>query len=47
MADNKIALFAFQETNQTAQLVLERHYRLVQPQDLSNQELLEYQNRLD
>jgi hypothetical protein len=47
ISENKIALFGFQETPDGVRLTQERHYRLVQANQLSNDELREYQNRLE
>jgi hypothetical protein len=44
---DKIALFAFQDTSEGARLVQERHYRLVKPDELSKDELLQYRERLE
>lgn len=47
ISENKIALFGFQETQDGVRLTQERHYRLVQANQLSDDELREYQNRLE
>ena len=45
MADNIIALFAFEESEQGVSVVEEKHYRLVSPDELTAEELTIYQNR--
>lgn len=47
IGQDKIALFAFQDTTEGVRLVQERHYRLTKPDDLSNAELREYRERLE
>jgi hypothetical protein len=48
MADNVIALFEF-ELDDAAGIVklAERHYKLVSPDELSDEELQKYQQRAD
>lgn len=45
MAPNLIALFAFEATQSTLDLLIEKHYRLVAANDLSTDELISYQLR--
>ena len=45
MADDIIALFAFEESEQGVAVVEEKHYRLVSPDDLTADELATYRNR--
>ena len=45
MADDLIALFAFERVDGTVKVIDEKHYRLVRPDQLSAQELLAYQGR--
>jgi len=47
MDDNLIALFEFESTQNKVSIVHEKHYRLVNPDDLSADELKTYQNRSD
>ena len=46
MTDNSIALFEFCSTSEGIRVVEEKHYRLVDPEELSNDELNEYKKRL-
>ena len=46
IGENLIALFEFEETEDGVRVNSERHYKLVNPRNLSNKELLEYQKRL-
>ena len=46
MTDNSIALFEFCSTPEGIRVVEEKHYRLVDPEELSNDELNEYKKRL-
>jgi hypothetical protein len=45
MGDNMIALFELEQTKDGIRVSLERHYRLVRPEDLSPDELATYQAR--
>jgi len=45
MADDLIALFAFEEAKGGVALLAEKHYRLVPPKDLTSAELERYRNR--
>lgn len=45
MADNVIALFAFELVDGSVKLIDEKHYRMVRPNELSAQELLAYRGR--
>lgn len=45
MADDLIALFAFERVDGSVKVIDEKHYRLVRPEALSAQELLAYQGR--
>ncbi|MBN1135551.1 MAG: endonuclease [Anaerolineae bacterium] len=45
MADDLIALFELEQTNQGIRVCSERHYRLVSPEALSPEELASYQRR--
>lgn len=46
MADGVIALFAFElDTHEEVRIVDERHYKLVPPEELSEDELARYQQR--
>ena len=45
MSDDVIALFEFEQTKGGIAIVTEKHYRLVQPEDLSTEELVKYQQR--
>ena len=45
MADNVIALFAFELVDGSVKLIDEKHYRMVRPDELSAQELLAYRGR--
>lgn len=47
MADDVIALFEFEETDQGIRIVEERHYRLVPPDQLTAEELASYRKRLE
>lgn len=46
MDDLTIVLFEFAQTNEGIRIVEERHYLLVQPDDLSAQDLAEYRRRI-
>lgn len=46
MDDNLIALFEFEETEEGVGIVAEKHYLLVAPDDLSEEELTKYRERL-
>ena len=43
MGDNLIALFDFVKNEEGVKVASERHYRLVQPSELSEEELKAYQ----
>lgn len=45
VSQNKIALFAFEETDDGVAIAQERHYRLVTPDSLSSEELRTYRER--
>jgi len=45
MEHKRIALFAFEQTSEGISLCLERHYVLVQPDELSEEELAAYRSR--
>jgi hypothetical protein len=45
MADNLIALFEFEQTNDGIKVLSEKHYRLVKPDELSPEELQSYSVR--
>jgi hypothetical protein len=45
MGDDVIALFEFEQTKDEIAISSEKHYRLVQPEDLSTEELVKYQQR--
>jgi hypothetical protein len=44
--DGIIALFELEETEEGLRIVTERHYRLVAPEELSEDELRRYRRRL-
>lgn len=46
MADDLVALFEFEDTEDGVRLVGERHYRLVEPDGLSEADLVAYRERL-
>jgi hypothetical protein len=46
LGENLIALFELEETEDGIGVTSERHYKLVNPRNLTNEELLEYQKRL-
>lgn len=45
MANELIALFEFDQTEEGIKVSAEKHYGLVRPEELSPQELAEYQKR--
>jgi hypothetical protein len=45
MGDDLIALFEFEQTTDGVKLVIEKHYRLVKPEDISQAELENYRIR--
>lgn len=45
MSQDKIALFAFEETSEGVAIVQERHYRLVTPESLTAEDLRTYRER--
>lgn len=45
MTDGKIALFSFESDSSTIKITSERHYKLVQNEDLTDEELIKYQKR--
>ncbi|MBX3011566.1 MAG: hypothetical protein KF832_08655 [Caldilineaceae bacterium] len=45
MRDNVIALFQFEQSTEGVAISLEKHYKLVTPDELSREELLRYQQR--
>jgi len=45
MEDNLIALFEFEQTNEGIKVSSEKHYRLVEPNELSSEELQSYSAR--
>jgi hypothetical protein len=45
MNDNRIALFEFEQTQEGIRISSERHYKLVPPEDLTPEELRDYQQR--
>lgn len=45
--NNKIALFLFEKTDQNISVSMEKHYRLVNPDEVSKEELLMYRTRLN
>jgi len=45
MNDERIALFEFEQTDEGVRVSVERHYRLVRPEDLSPEELENYRTR--
>jgi hypothetical protein len=45
MDDERIALFEFEQTDDGIRISVERHYRLVHPEDLSPEELENYRKR--
>ena len=47
MADQVIALFEFEETQQGIRIAQERHYRLVPPDELTAEELATYRRRTE
>lgn len=47
MADNVIAMFAFEMTGDGVRAVSEKHYRLVAPDQVSAQDLAAYRKRVD
>ncbi len=47
LSNNLIALFEFEETNNGISIVAEKHYRLVEAEQLSNEELLQYRKRTE
>jgi hypothetical protein len=46
IGENLIALFELEETEDGIGVTSERHYKLVNPRNLTNEELSEYQKRL-
>jgi len=47
MEDNLIALFSFEHSDKGISILCEKHYRLVEAKDLSDEELLKYKKRID
>ena len=47
MRDRVIALFAFEKANDEVKVLAERHYRLVEPGELTPEDLAAYRNRPD
>jgi hypothetical protein len=45
MRDNVIALFEFEQTKNEIAITSEKHYKLVPPEALSVEELIQYQRR--
>jgi len=45
LSSDVIALFEFEDTENGVSIVSEKHYRLVNPEELSQDELLTYRNR--
>jgi hypothetical protein len=45
MSDGSIALFEFVDSEEGVKIAVERHYRLVSPEELTLQELASYQHR--
>jgi len=46
MADELIALFEFEYNQDKMKIYAEKHYRLVSPDQMSAEDLLNYRNRL-
>jgi hypothetical protein len=47
MADDVIALFELEVSGDSVRVALEKHYRLVQPDELSREELEAYGRRIE
>ena len=45
MADDVIALFEFEETNEGVRVASERHYKLVAPEEVTDADLEAYRRR--
>lgn len=45
MADEAIAMFEFEQTDQGVRVSAEKHYRLARPDELSDEELQSYPSR--
>ncbi|MCH8011955.1 MAG: endonuclease [Candidatus Marinimicrobia bacterium] len=45
--DGQIALFEFEESNKVVSILVEKHYKLVPPNDLSEEELIKYRESLN
>ena len=45
IVDNLIALFAFEENNDDVTIIDEKHYRLVSPEQMTDEDLANYRNR--
>jgi hypothetical protein len=46
MADDVIALFEFEWSNEQRSIATEKHYRLVPPEQMSSEDLAHYRKRL-
>ncbi len=46
MEDDVIALFEFEQTKKGLAVSCEKHYRLVQPEDMTDEDLANYRKRL-
>jgi len=47
MADNLIALFSFEHSSQNVSILCEKHYRLVKTSELSEEEMVQYKQRIN
>ena len=47
MRDKVIALFSFEKIDGEVKVLAERHYRLVEPNELTAEDLAAYQRRTD
>ena len=45
MQDDVIALFAFERTEEGARILMEHHYKLVEPSELTSDDLAAYRQR--
>lgn len=45
MVDDVIALFEFETTREGIKIICEKHYRLVPPEELSDEEIMQYKSR--
>jgi hypothetical protein len=45
MDNNVIALFQFEDTNEGIRISFEKHYQLVAPNELTEEEIINYRNQ--